>query len=180
MVILFLDLDGVLHADSVYKLPKKPLELRADGSLMMYAPVLEAILDEHDPAGLCRIVLSTSWVRFLGFSQTMKKLTPGLRRRVVGATWHSEMKKSDGQPYSRPIDPFDRIPRWQQVEWYVNRHKVNCWLAIDDLHSGAQAWPDDLRQHLILTDGTKGLGCPSAQSELRLKLKALLAEATRF
>lgn len=176
-MVLFLDFDGVLHADSVYKLPKKPIELRAPGALMMHAPVLEAVLDELDPDGKVGIVLSTSWVRFLGFSKSLKKMTPGLRSRVKGATWHSGMKKSNGQPYSRARDLFDGVPRWQQIEWYVNRHAVQQWLAIDDLHSGVEFWPDDLRGHLVLTDGFKGLGCQSVQAELKLKLKALMASS---
>lgn len=174
IMILFLDFDGVLHPDAVYQLTNRPLELRASGALMMHAPVLEYILDEHDPQGFVRIILSTSWVRFLGFSKTLKKMTPGLRRRVDGATWHSGMKKSDGRPYSRATDPFNGMPRSQQIEWYVKRHDVQHWIAIDDLHSGIEAWPEGLRDHLILTEGAKGLGCLNVQAELKMKLRKLL------
>lgn len=174
-MVLFLDFDGVLHADSVYKLPKKPIELRAAGALMMHAPVLEAVLDELDPDEKVSIVLSTSWVRGLGFSKTLKKMPPRLRSRVKGATWHSSMKKSNGQPYSRATDPFNGMPRWKQIQWYVNRHAVQQWIAIDDLHSNTEIWLDDLRDHLVLTEGAKGLGCQSVQAELKLKLKALMA-----
>lgn len=173
-MIIFLDFDGVLHPDAVYQHRKKPLELRAAGALMMHAPVLEAILDEHDPQGYIRIILSTSWVRFLGFSKTVKKMPLGLRRRVDGATWHSGMTKSDGRPYSRATDPFNGMPRWKQIDWYINRHEVLHWIAIDDLHSGGEAWPDDLRDYLVLTDGAKGLGCHSVQVELNLKIKLFM------
>lgn len=173
-IVVFLDFDGVLHPDAVYRYSKKPLELRAVGTLMMHAPSLEAILDEIDPHRHIRIILSSSWVRFLGFSKTVKKMPHGLRHRVDGATWHSGMTKSDGQPYSRPKDPFDGMPRWQQIQWYVNRHAVRRWIAIDDLHSGGEAWPDNLRDHLILTDADKGIGCQNIQAELKMKLKALM------
>jgi hypothetical protein len=173
-MIIFLDLDGVLHPDAVYKFRYKPLELRAEGALMMHAPLLENILDEYDPHSHIKIILSSSWVRSLGYSQTLKKMTPGLRRRVKGATWHSSMKKSDGRPYSRSVDPFNGLPRWQQIDWYVKRHQVLHWIAIDDLHSNTETWPDSLRDHLIWTDGAKGLGCENVQSELKLKLKELI------
>ena len=174
-MILFLDFDGVLHADAVYKLRHKPLELRAEGALMMHAPLLEDILDEYDPHSHIKIILSSSWVRSLGFSKTLKKLTPRLRSRVEGATWHSMMKKSDGRPYSRAVDHFNGVPRWQQIVWYVKRHQVEHWLAIDDLHSNTEFWPEDWREHLILTEGDKGLGDESVQAELKLKIKKLMA-----
>jgi len=173
-MIIFLDLDGVLHPDAVYKFRNKPLELRAEGALMMHAPLLEDILDEYDPHSHIKIILSSSWVRSLGFSKTLKKMTPGLRSRVKGATWHSSMKKSDGRPYSRATDRFNGVPRWQQIVWYVNRHAVQNWIAIDDLHSGGETWPDNLRDHLILTDSDKGFGCQYVQAELKLRLKGLM------
>lgn len=173
-MIIFLDFDGVLHPDAVYCPVNKPLELRAAGTLMMHAPILEEILYEHDPHGYIRIILSTSWVRFLGFSKTLKKMTPQLRSLVDGATWHSAMAKPDGRPYSRGVDPFNWMPRWQQIEWYVDRHAVQHWIAIDDLHSGGEIWPEDLREHLVLTDGTKGLGCQHVQDELKRKLKIFI------
>lgn len=173
-MIIFLDFDGVLHPDAVYQSSNKPLELRAEGALMMHSLVLEAILDEYDPNRRISIILSTSWVRFLGFSKTLKKMTPGLRSRVDGATWHSGMAKSDGRPYSCSTDPFNGMPRWQQIEWYVNRHVVQHWIAIDDLHSGGEAWPDNLRDHLVMTDGVKCLGCQNVQAELKMKLKIFM------
>ena len=36
-MIIFLDFDGVLHPDSVYRPRNKPLALRAEGSLFMHA-----------------------------------------------------------------------------------------------------------------------------------------------
>lgn len=166
-MILFLDFDGVLHPDAVYRAAGRGIQLHAEGELMMHAPVLESILDGHDPHGEVRIILSTSWVRVLRFSRTLKYLPPGLRKHIRGATWHSGMCREDG------IDPFDRLTRHEQIAQYVNRHAVRQWLAIDDLHSGHEHWPQDMRHRLVLTDGGMGLGCPHAQKDLRAKLKLL-------
>ena len=47
-MIIFLDFDGVLHADAVFKPARKPIELRDPGQLMMHAQVLEDILKPFD------------------------------------------------------------------------------------------------------------------------------------
>lgn len=170
--ILFLDFDGVLHPDAVYQPRNRPLELRAEGELMMYAGILEEILIEHPDV---KIILSTSWVRLLGYSRTLGKTSPGLRARIAGATWHSGMAKPDGSPYRRAEDPFNWFSRWQQIEWYVRRHELDEWIAVDDLYGGEEIdqWPHHQRHRLVLTDGDKGLGCPLAQRDLRQKLEAL-------
>ena len=43
-VVLFLDFDGVLHPDDVYR-TRHGLELRAPGALMMHAPLLVELLE---------------------------------------------------------------------------------------------------------------------------------------
>ena len=91
-MIVFLDFDGVLHPDAVYKPAKKPIELRGTGQLIMHAQILEDILKPFNAS----IVLSTSWVRSLGFSKTLKKMPPALARLVIGATWHSNMVDRTG------------------------------------------------------------------------------------
>lgn len=167
-MLLFLDFDGVLHQDSVYRPPGRGIELHAEGALMMHAPILEQILDDCDPAGGVRIVLSTSWIRVIGFGRTVKYLPPGLQERVRGGTWHKEMRRQSGG-----VDPFDYATRYEQIAQYVNRHAVINWLALDDLHSGDHGWPDDQLDHLVLTDGTLGLGSPLAQADLRGKLNVM-------
>lgn len=166
---LFLDYDGVFHPDHVYN-SKRGLELRAPGHLMMHAPVLHTILDEVDPHGHIKIILSTSWVRIKGFDRTKKYLGDGLASRVTGATWHSGMVKRQNDYRNNLIDPFLQLSRFQQIAWYLKRHPTKQWLAIDDLHSGSENWPEDMRDHLVLTDPDRGLGCLDAQSELAAKL----------
>ncbi|WP_231909764.1 HAD domain-containing protein [Cupriavidus nantongensis] len=58
-MIVFLDYDGVLHPDAAYLVKGRP-ELRATGTLFMWAPILEETLAPYPDA---QIVLSTSWVQ---------------------------------------------------------------------------------------------------------------------
>lgn len=171
-MIIFLDFDGVLHPDAVYKPIGKPIELRAEGELMMHAQILEEIIQPFD----VKIILSTSWVRTLGYSKTVKKMPPALAARVIGATWHSEMVDKTIYPYSSGqhiADPFNYLSRFQQIKRQVVRNSVERWLAIDDLHSGTESWPEDYAQYLVETDGEKGLGCTEKQQELKRKLEDL-------
>ncbi len=171
-VILFLDFDGILHPDAVYKQVKKPIELRAEGSLMMHAQILEEIIKPFD----VKIVLSTSWVRSLGYLKTVKKMPPSLAERVIGATWHTGMIDRVTYPYSSGSyanDPFNHITRFEQIYRHVARNRVENWLAIDDLHSGLDVWPAEFEQRLVKTDGNLGLGCVEKQRELRQKLEVL-------
>lgn len=55
-MILFLDFDGVLHPDAVY-LTRHGVELRAEGELFMWAPILEKLLDDCPHI---KVVLTTS------------------------------------------------------------------------------------------------------------------------
>lgn len=175
MMIIFLDFDGVLHPDAVFKPAGKPIELRAPGSLMMHAHILEEIIKPFD----IEIVLSTSWVRSLSYSKTVKKMPSALAERVIGATWHSEMVDRTVYPYSSgryANDPFNFLTRFQQIHRHVFRNGVEKWLAIDDLHSGSDSWPEEMLHHLVLTEGAAGLGCERVQLELKQKLMELSHE----
>jgi len=165
-MILFLDFDGVLHPDAVFRPRNKPLELRAPGALMMHAQILEAILELHPEV---EIILSTSWVREFGYERTLKKMPHSLAARVTGATWHKAMRIN-----GRDTDPFGWMSRFQQIEANVKRNNIKNWLAIDDLHSGSEDWPEEFRHHLVLTEGAVGLGCERVQQELKQKLMELM------
>lgn len=163
-MIIFLDFDGVLHPDAVYRPRNKPLALRAEGTLFMYADILETVLNRHQDV---KIVLSTSWVRELGFNRTIKKMPAALASFVDGATWHKGMLDN-----GKENDPFSWMSRYEQIAFHVKRNGVKDWLAIDDLHSGEEVykWPLEMRHRLVLTDGVKGLGCLDSQQELINKL----------
>lgn len=159
-MIIFLDFDGVLHPNAVYNPKNKPLELRAPGELFMHAQVLIDALAYYPNA---KIVLSTSWVRVLGYDRTKKKMPTSLAERVTGATWHKDMLH-EGQ------DPFSWMSRFHQIESHVKRNDIKNWLAIDDLHSGSESWPVDLAHRLVLTEQSIGLGCADTEADLNTKL----------
>ncbi|WRL44940.1 HAD domain-containing protein [Aromatoleum evansii] len=92
---VFLDYDGVLHPDAVYREGER-IVLRTDGfRLFEWTDVLEDLLTPY-PA--LQIVLSTSWARVLGFDTVRSHLPESLRRRVVGATVVRNGSAAMGQP----------------------------------------------------------------------------------
>ena len=159
-MILFLDFDGVLHPDEVYLTRRGP-KLRAVGELFMWAPVLDAELASLPTV---KIVLSTSWVRNLGFSRAKKYLPEGLRARVIGSTWHSSMAKDWADRIW-----WDQATRHGQIRKYVDRAAVSDWLAVDD---DGDSWARSDRDRLVLTDGRSGLSDPETLMKLRGKLLA--------
>jgi len=162
-MIVFLDYDGVLHPDAVYRRLNGHIELRAPGALFMWTPVLVEALA---PYSNMRIVLSTSWVRELGFRRALAFLPADLAGRVIGATWHSAMSTAtDG------IIQWDQQSRYDQISAHLDRQTVPVpWLAIDD---DAVGWPSDHHQNLVQTDPMLGLSSTETQVRLKEQLKAL-------
>lgn len=155
--VVFLDFDGVLHPDLVYRVRGR-ISMRVEGvALFEWAPVLEEQLARHVAV---QIVLSSSWVRVLGFSRAVRWLPPVLRSRVVGATWHSAMEQNE----------WNRLTRYLEIVTYVHRHGVTRWIAIDN---DAIGWPDVAYDRLVRTDNMRGLGDERAQKELAEKLLCL-------
>ena len=153
---LYLDYDGVLHPDEVYRVGKQ-IVLRMDGfALFEWGSILEMLVA---PYPQLQIVLSSSWVRVVGFDDALARLPQGIQRRVVGATWHRHGPRG-----------WEYLTRYEQIHRNVERHRHQRWLAIDDDGAG---WPDELRGSLVLTDSLLGLGAVSAQQELAEKLGAL-------
>ena len=60
------------------------------GSCLCGLIYLQAVVEEAD----VQIVLSTSWARHLGYQRARKALPEPVSRLVVGATWHSAMRKA--------------------------------------------------------------------------------------
>ncbi|MCF5031022.1 MULTISPECIES: HAD domain-containing protein [Pseudomonas syringae group] len=157
-MILFLDFDGVLHPDAVFLTRKGP-KLRDEGELFMWASLLETVLQEFPNV---QIVLSTSWVRNIGFSRAIKRLPLFIQQRVVGATWHSSMATGWAD-----ADWWDQSSRYGQIIRYVARSAVSDWIAIDD---DLEGWADADRHRLVAVDPTLGLSENRAINELRSKL----------
>lgn len=150
-VVLYLDFDGVLHHEDVWWHPRRGAFIKTPGyRLFEHIALLERVLA---PFPEIDIVLSTSWVRFRGYSKTVKRLSPVLRERVVGATYHTGMNR----------DSFAALPRGIQVLNDVARRKPRQWLALDD---DAPGWVPEYRKHLIQTDPALGLSAHGALEEL--------------
>jgi hypothetical protein len=153
-MILFLDFDGVLHPEYVYLENGRPM-LKGEGTLFMWAPLLVEALA---PFPNVRIVLSTTWVRRRGFHRAKKVLPDALARRVVGATWHTDMLHMGWGEHTR----------YGQIAGHVMRAHLSDWVAIDDDDYG---WQDSARERLVHTDGVLGLSGPGAVQELQEKLR---------
>lgn len=158
-LVLYLDFDGVLHHENVLWHPRKGAYLRAPQgyTLFQYVPLLEQILEPYPQV---KIVLSTSWVRSYGCANTAKRLSPALRARVIGATFHSSMDK----------DSFIAAPRGMQVWSDVLRRHPKDWIALDNdyLH-----WPAWCRDKFVRTHDTHGLSAPKVEAEFRQKLSLM-------
>lgn len=156
-MILFLDFDGVLHPDSVYLQGGQPV-LRAEGRLFQWAPLLvEALL----PAPDVHIVLSTSWVRWLGFRNAKSALPIELQSRVIGATWHSRID----------LVEWETLSRHGQIRRYLVGKPTN-WLALDDDDTD---WAAVDQQRLVRCDGNRGIG----DQETLAQLRRVLVEMTQ-
>lgn len=154
--ILYLDYDGVLHPSDVWLVDDKPfLQWPEDPSLTLFcwAPILESILDDHDPAGRIKIILSTTWGQKFGLQVASEYLSDSLKGRVIGKTSHSDR------------------PRGVQIAQHARYHiKDQPWLAIDD-DFGATT---QHQEKLIKCHGSLGISSIKTQQELRIKLEVLL------
>jgi len=156
--ILFLDFDGVLHRGVARVAGDKVVSERpGEIELFEYAPVLAGILHRF-PA--VEIVLSTSWVRVLGFEASRSALPPSLSDRVIGATYD----ESSADAWS-----WESIARGCQVTSYVRRHVIRRWVAIDDEADGF----DGCAEHFVACETALALGSESAQRRLETVLRTL-------
>lgn len=157
--VLYLDFDGVLHPESVYVYRRLgPVLVSAPGhTLFEHCALLEDVLAPYPDV---HIVLSTSWVRhYKSVSYAARRLTPGLRAKVIGATYHKEMDAV----------AFADAPRGMQIWSDVLRRKPADWLALDDdyLH-----WPTWCCDKLVRTDEVLGISEPTVLLTLKAKLQA--------
>ncbi|HCF7007364.1 TPA: hypothetical protein NIJ29_004095 [Pseudomonas aeruginosa] len=152
---IFLDFDGVLHPDRAYMGRKGPA-LTGDGDLFMWLPTLEKVLADFPQ---CEIVLSTNWVRMLGFKRACKYLPEKISGRVVGATWHSAITRDP-----ELLNWWDTATRYEQICRYVASTQIENWVAIDD---DVEGWPDVSLSRLVACKPQLGLGELDAAMRLR-------------
>lgn len=163
--VVYLDFDGVLHPDAVYRHREAPyIRLRAPGhELFESCGVLERALLPYPEIS---IVLSTSWVSEFSFELSRESLSPALERRVVGATF-------DSQRFDR--FSYATLTRYEAVQHDVEHRRPIRWLAIDN---DAEGWPNTARGRLVRTPDDLGLACRKAQTDLARKLRATFRPGT--
>lgn len=157
-VVLYLDFDGVLHHENVWWPPRRGAYIKTPGyTLFEHAPELEDVLTSFPDV---HIVLSTSWVLVRGFSRAAKRLSPTLRERVIGATFHTRMDPGS----------FQALPRGIQILNDVARRQPRHWVALDDDVLG---WPSEWLGHLVETDEVLGISAPGVLENLRISLQRI-------
>jgi hypothetical protein len=161
-LIIYLDFDGVLHADEAYRTPRG-IELRCAGTLFEHAGIL---IDALAPYPDARIILSTSWVRELGFNRAKEYLPDDLARLVIGATYHTKIERDEEFTSNMR---WTTMTRYEQIYSHAVRHQIGHWFAIDDDHA---EWPDVQSDQLVATNGKLGLNDFFAKQQLN----KLLAE----
>lgn len=156
--LLYLDYDGVLHPEDVYRHPKKGIYLAGKYERHALFEHAELLADELQPYPKVGIVLSTSWVRLLRYRRALSYLPERLQVRVLGATYHSSRMNKEH---------FAELSRGQQVLGDAGRRRATRWLAVDD---DAAHWPESHLAHLVHTDPVQGLAAVLPEFRARLKL----------
>lgn len=156
MNICYLDYDAVLHDGNVLRNRTKGLHIKTPGrTFFEWMPILDDLLAPYPDL---KIVLSTTWVREIGFNEAKYELSASLKDRVIGATFlHPKIVKMD----------FDTLSRGMQIWGDVERRKPAQWFALDD---DAFGWPVRCKENLIQTSAQLGLSDPAVQERVRLKL----------
>ncbi|MFN9476512.1 HAD domain-containing protein [Acidovorax sp.] len=164
-VVLYLDLDGVVHHEAVLWHPRRGIYMSphqaAGHALFEWIHILEEALEPHPAVAL---VLSSTWCIRPGYRATLKRLSASLRSKFIGGTYHKRVHGVD--PWN--LSTFRAMPRGVQVLEDALRRKPRQWIALDD---DVEDWPDSARHNLIACDGATGLSSPAVRHELREKLQ---------
>lgn len=159
---LYLDFDGVLHPADVRVTQAEPRRPRVynggptDHPLLEHVHLLERILA---PFGDVKIILSTSWVRVLGYEYTVQMLPLALRERVVGTIWRGELLQHPPRT------------RYDAIQTDADKRGRVRWLALDDDLDG---WPcEEFCRVIAPSNSWYGLGQPGKAEELAEALALL-------
>lgn len=140
---LYLDYDGVLHPDEVYRHKDGTIFVKnvpgMEASLFMWADGLSQRIANRD----VQVVLATSWVKALGFQRAMARLPEGISCKVAGSTYHSSQRQD-----------WDHYSRYQQIQQHATRHRIQTWLALDN---DVKDWAPGAQHHLCTCDDTTGI-----------------------
>lgn len=163
MKICYLDYDAVLHDGNVLRSRSRGMTIKTPGrTFFEWMPILEDLLA---PFPDLQIVLSTTWVRELGFKEAKFELSTSLQDRVIGSTFlHPKIVMTE----------FDTMSRGMQILSDVERRKPTHWFALDD---DAFGWPARYKENLIQTNALLGLSEPAVQEKIRQKLANIYSSA---
>lgn len=164
-VVIYVDLDGVVHHEAVYWHHKRGIHMHpreAPGHLLFeWLPILEEALHLYPSV---RLVLSSSWCVRPGYSKTLRRLPMSVQDRFIGGTYH---KRAHG--LNRwALDCFQGRSRAEQILADVARRRPHHWLALDDDTSD---WPHQYAANLVACNGSTGLSDARVQRELEEKLR---------
>lgn len=168
-VILYLDIDGVVHHHAVQWHHKSGFYLdpvQTPGrQLFEWVPLL---LEALRPFPHVRLVLSSGWCIRPGYGKTLKRLPDDLRARVVGGTYHRRVQGLDRWA----VETFQMQSRVEQILADVARRKPSRWLALDDDVVG---WPHRHLGNLVACNGETGISDERVRAELAHKLQACVS-----
>lgn len=160
--VLYLDFDGVLHHSSVFRSPRRGIHIDSRVAPGRYLfEWTDHLVRAVQPYPELAIVLSTSWVRVLGYTGARDYLPPTLASRVIGATFHRRYHRGDyvsGMSQHWPERGFE-------VMRDVSRRQPWQWVAVDDTDEG---WPDSHRDRVVLCDPNTGLGDAGTRARLEV------------
>ncbi len=160
--ILYLDFDGVLHAqplpDFVYRYFSVMPPHSADLVPFAHMHVLDAALQPYPEV---KIVLASDWAhKRRDHVHLLKHFPDSLRGRVIDCTIESE---------------FDAV-RINRVRADAAMREPSAWLAIDDDDADRALFPDAILEHFCFISGERGLGDPAAQRAFAAKLAQIFAK----
>jgi hypothetical protein len=149
-MILFLDLDGVLHTDPCYD----------ETQLFSCLPPLEAMLRDFPEV---EIVISSTWRESRSLSELKSFFSHDIGERVVGVT-----------PFWRDIPSIVEVigyPRHAEVEAWIRNSEMpwQQWIAVDDKPYLFKPF----LPNLIKTNSSTGLD-QTAIANLRQRLEATI------
>ncbi|MEJ2795771.1 HAD domain-containing protein [Iodobacter sp. LRB] len=147
-IFLYLDFDGVLHADGEPAIDESG-RLCQNPNLFCWLKNLEEVLDDFPEV---RIIVSSDWRRLFD-DETLIKLLGNLGWRFYGVV---ECTISD---------------RYTEILQDATTRKIEYWLALDDHKAVKAAMAKDNR--LIFCLPEKGISAFEQQQELRQKIKFL-------
>lgn len=164
-VVLYLDLDGVVHHEAVLWHPRCGIYMSpyqaTEHSLFEWLPHL---LEELAPYPHVSLVLSSTWCIRPGYAKTLQRLPEQLRARFIGGTFHKRVHGAD--PWL--LASFKNTSRGEQILADVTRRKPRQWLALDD---DIEEWPTTILDRLVACDGRTGLSEPQTRQALRSMLQ---------